>query len=176
MSSPVFVPYTNVRQENEYWCWAAVASNVFNALVPKVPPMNQCQVAQAAGQNCALPNEFSLVLALNGTLSGPGLHIFHDKSTDAALFYALILSELTSQRPVSAEVDFPDLVHFVAITGADPSTVSVWVADPFLGGDSVEFAYDAFRENYYFTDNGSSQGEETNGIVEALIVVNAGSS
>jgi hypothetical protein len=132
--------------------------------------MSQCQAAQAAGQNCALPNAFSLVIALND------LDIFHNKSTNAALFYALILKELTSQRPVSAEVDFPSLVHFVAITGADPSTMSVWVADPFLGGDSVEFAFEAFLENYYFTDNGSSQGEQSNGIVEALVVVNAGSS
>ncbi len=175
MNPPIFVPYANVRQENEYWCWAAVASNVFNVLFPN-GPMNQCQAAQAAGQNCGLPNAFSLVNALNGSPSGPGLHIFHDQSTKTVLFYALILKELTSQRPVSAEVDFATLVHFVAITGADLATMNVWIADPFLGGDSVEFAFDTFLENYYFMDNSSSQGEQSNGIVKPLVTVIAGSS
>jgi hypothetical protein len=173
MNPPITVPYNNVQQVNEYWCWAAVASNVFNVLFPK-EIMNQCQVATAAGQNCNLPNSFSLVAALNGNMGGPGLHIFHNKSTSVAKFFALIQSELGAQRPVSAEVDFATLTHFVAVTGADPAAMNVWVADPFPGGDSVEFAFEAFLENYYFMD-GSSQGEQTGGVVEALIAVSAGS-
>jgi len=174
MNPPITVPYNNVQQANEYWCWAAVASNVFNVLFPK-GPMDQCQVATAAGQNCNLPNSFSLVVALNGNPKGPGLHIFHNKSGNAAKFFALILSELGAQRPVSAEVDFATLTHFVAVTGADPATMNVWVADPFPGGDSIEFAFEAFLENYYFMDSSSSQGEQTGGVVEALIAVSAGS-
>jgi hypothetical protein len=174
MNPPITVPYKNVRQVNEYWCWAAVASNVFNVLFPK-GTMDQCQVVESVGQTCNLPNSFSLVAALDGNPRGPGLHIFHSKSANDTKFFELILSELGAQRPVSAEVDFASLIHFVAITGADPATMNVWIADPFPGGDSVEFAFEDFLKNYYFMDNSSSQGEQSNGIVEALVAVTAGS-
>ena len=173
MNAPIFVPYTNVRQQNEYWCWAAVASNVYNSLFPR--PMSQCQVAEAAGQDCNLPNSFSLVSALNGSPSSPGLHIFENKSTGRAKFLAFILNELSGaddgfREPVGAEVDFATLTHFVAITGLDPTTSRVWVADPFPGGDSVEFDFDAFLNRYYFVDNNGQNGQSY-GVVEALIAV-----
>jgi hypothetical protein len=172
MSSTISVPYSNVRQENKFWCWAAVASNVYNSLFPQATK-SQCQVAQAVGQNCNLPNSFSLADALNN------LHIFEGKSAKAADFPSFILNELSgaddgSQEPVTAEVHFPKIVHFVAVTGLDPAGNNVWVADPFPGGPSVEFALNAFLNNYYFTDN-HGQVQQCHGVVHALHAVNAGS-
>jgi len=140
--------------------------------------MDQCQVATAAGQNCGLPNSFSLVAALNGNPAGPGLHILERKFTSSAKFFAFIVNQLSGndgglQKPVSAEVDFATLIHFVAITGIDPSTTHVWVADPFPGGDPVEFEFNAFLENYYFMDN-NGQLQQSNGIVQALQSVTPG--
>src|SRR5450631_1632335 len=178
MNLPISVPYTNVRQENEYWCWAAVASNVYNSLFPGAP-MSQCQVTVAAGQDCKLPNSFSLANALNGSPSGPGLHIFENKSTKAVKFFAFIQNELSGtndghQEPVTAEVDFATIVHFVAITALDPATSHVWVADPFPGGDPIEFDFDAFLDGYYFM-NDQGEVQQSNGVVQALHAVNAGS-
>jgi hypothetical protein len=178
MSAPISVPYINVRQENEFWCWAAVASNVYNSMFPQTP-LSQCEVVDAVGQDCNLPNEFGLADALNGNPSGPGLHIFESKSTAGAGFFDFILNELSgipdgNREPVSAEVDFATIIHFVAITGIDPTAGLVWVADPFPGGDPVEFAFDAFLNRYYFMDTGC-QVQATNGVVQALHAVNAGS-
>gem|GEM_PF-2474177 len=179
MNPPISVPYINVRQENKYWCWAAVASNVYNSLFPSAP-LSQCQVAVASGQDCRLPNAFSLANALNGSPTGPGLHIFENKSSKAVKFFAFIQDELSGvndgqREPVTAEVDFATVVHFVAITALDPATNHVWVADPFPGGDPVEFDFDSFLHRYYFMDD---QGEvqQSNGLVQALHAVNVGSS
>ncbi len=169
---PISVTYSNIRQEHKEWCWAAVASNVYNALFPTPPLMSQCKVVQVVGQNCALPNAFSLVVALNGNPMGPGLHILVEKSTKVTDFLELILSQLGGGKPLSAEVHFPGVVHFVGITGADPATSNVWIADPFPGGPSVEFAIDAFLESYYFTDS-HGQVQQSHGIVQALHVVTA---
>ena len=54
--------------------------------------------------------------------------------------------------------------------------MNVWVADPFPGGPPVEFAFDDFLNHYYYVDDGSSQGEQSEGIVESIIAVSAGSS
>jgi len=151
----ITVPYVNVMQENEYWCWAAVVSNVYNSLPPPAP-VTQCCVAQAVGQDCAYPFPFPLANGLNG------LGIWGTEYDQVANFFEIILGELSGdengvQVPVCAEVDFGAdddyIVHAVAITGIDPDTQQVWVADPYLGGDSVEFSLADFLSRYYYADN-----------------------
>jgi len=38
MTAPVSVEYENVRQESEFWCWAAVAANLYNSFLPRAEP------------------------------------------------------------------------------------------------------------------------------------------
>ena len=69
--------------------------------------------------------------------------------------------EETNYYHFGRQIHFDDLVHFVAITGVCPDTQQVWVADPWPGGDSVEFTFEDFLSRYYFANN-------RNGAVEVL--------
>jgi hypothetical protein len=170
---PKSVQYDNVPQENEFWCWAAVASNVYNSMrKPGSPPMTQCDVAQTVGQDCQDPDSFPLANALTGPPQG-GLGIWDGSFHRVTDFFQIISNELTgatdgAQEPVCAEVDFGAdagyIVHVVAITGIDPVKQMVWVADPFLGGASVEFPLADFLTKYYFSGN-------SNGVVNVLSTV-----
>jgi DNA repair ATPase RecN len=73
-----------------------------------------------------------------------GLKIWEQEEDQRANFYQIVADELQGiddgvQEPVCAEADFVLITHFVAITGLNPANFNVWVADPFPGGDSVEF-------------------------------------
>jgi hypothetical protein len=157
--NPVPFKYTNVRQENEFWCWAAVASNAYNSFLPAVP-ISQCDAAQSVGQSVESPTAFALSNTLNA------LGIWESGNDQTPQFYQTVVNELTGAgngfaAPVCAEVDFGDedsdaddfIVHFVAITGVDTVNRMVWVADPFFGGDPVEFPFDDFVSNYQFDDH-----------------------
>jgi hypothetical protein len=188
MSAPISVNYENVKQEFDCWCWAAVAANVFNSILPPAEPfsptgkkLHQCDVATKVNLSCNSSRRrlFSLVVALDSWMtaaSGPslGLGILQTAfdANDVNLFNH-ISDELTGTstrpgEPVCAEVEFAQhpgtLTHFVTVTGCDPTTRNVWVADPFLGGESVEYTLDAFLHRYSF-------GRLTGGVVQAVYAV-----
>jgi hypothetical protein len=174
MSAPISVAYTNVTQENEFWCWAAVTSNVYNSFLPPqenfLPQgrkFHQCDVAHAVNQSCqaAAVGPFNL----ENALSARRIKIWEK---DDPVLYQNVLDELTGMdpAPVCAEADFGAVKHFVAITGLDPVTHNVWVADPFSGGDAVEFTFDDFVNRYSYED---PQGEvqQSHGVITILYAV-----
>ena len=190
MATLVTVNYENVRQESGFWCWAAVAANVYNSFLPLAEPfspagrkLHQCDVAQKVNQSCQSPGPFSLVVALESWTplgqSPRGLGIFEAAyhATDTSLFQR-ISGELTatatrSGEPVCAEVDLGSpgtLTHFVTITGFDPLTHNVWVADPFPGGESVEFTLDDFLHRYHYK-NPAGGGAHAGGVVKSVYAV-----
>jgi hypothetical protein len=136
-----------------------------------LPAKSQCDVAQSVGQDCNNPDSFPLANALNGPPQG-GLRIWHTDYDQVAQFFQVISDEVAgtngAKTPVCAEVDFGTdgdfLVHYVVITGVDPATKNVWVADPYLGGDPVEFAFEDFLTSYCYS-------EHKNGAVQVLDTV-----
>jgi len=166
---PVSVDYNNVRQENEYWCWAAVTSNVYNSFKPK-KNLSQCALAQLVFQSCSSPGGFVLRNALSA------ISIWEAESDQTSGFFGVVSDELSGvpggvAEPVCAEASFGSggtaITHFTVITGFDPDTHNVWVADPFTGGDSVEFVFEDFLKRYYFTDPGGTV-QQSGGVIKAL--------
>jgi hypothetical protein len=159
---PVNIPsYKNVKQQNQYWCWAAVTCNVYNSLSSEVSE-TQCQLAMLVGLSCSSPSAFVLRIAL------ADLKIWKAEYDNLTEFFEKICDQLTGGEPMCAEVHFGSannyIVHFVAITGLDPVSQNVWVADPYLGGPAVEFTFAEFLSNYYFAAG-------TNGAVKVLQAV-----
>lgn len=160
---PVNIPsYNNVKQQNEHWCWAAVACNVYNSM-SAANAETQCQLAMLVGLSCSSPRAFVLSTALDrlGIWDPPEID-------DSTKFFQDICDQLTGGEPMCAEVHFGSandyIVHFVAITGLDPVSQNVWIADPYLGGAAVEFTFAEFVSNYYFAAG-------KNGVVEVLQAV-----
>ena|SRR5437868_3617060 len=159
------VALTNARQANASWCWAAVASNVYDVLNPAAP-MTQCEVATAVKQNCAAPAAADLQNVLTA------IKVFSSSETTQAEFFEKIVAALTQGVPVCAEVGFTaGPHHFVAIVGVDSDSHHVWIADPFPGGEPIEFAFDDFRDRYAFPGNGTLGAGEKDGTVTALFLV-----
>lgn len=158
------VNFTNHRQENLSWCWAAVASNVYNSFGP-TDAKSQCDVARLVKQGCAVPQLGDLGNALTA------LGISSPPETQRVKFFETILNQLGQHAPVGAEIGFADGPHhFVAIVGADDVLKHVWIADPFPGGDAVEVPFDVFCDSYAFAANDLGPGEK-DGRVTALFPV-----
>jgi hypothetical protein len=162
------VPFTNTEQEKPFWCWAAVAANVYNSMrPPSVPAESQCDVAtlvQGAGScggNDGTPDVLSQALNLlqisDKLTTGPNFIVIEDEFEGVAESFD---PEEGIAEPVCAEIIFPDSAHFAAISAIDTDTQHVWVADPFLGGKSVEFTYLDFVNNYGYS-RGPKPGDGT---------------
>jgi hypothetical protein len=160
------VPFTNTQQEKIFWCWAAVAANVYNSMrPPAVPAQTQCDLAtlvQGPG-SCASQDGTPDVLSA-------ALHLLQidDKLTTAPKV-TVIENEFEGigerfdpdegiAEPVCAGILFPGgAYHFVAISAIDTDTQNVWVADPSKGGNSVEFTFLDFVNNYNYTNRDSDE-------------------
>jgi hypothetical protein len=151
------VPFTNNRQQKPFWCWAAVAANVYNSMRPAtVPSQSQCDVVTLVEKNCAGDEPDALASALadlgiNFQLTvRPQIAVVEDQfdSVSTQLDKA---NENGVPVPVCAEIMFPGpAFHFAAISAVDTDTQHVWVSDPYLGGDSVEFSYPDFVNAYNY--------------------------
>ena len=168
------VPFTNVQQEKTFWCWAAVAANVYNSMRPQ-SPKSQCDVAtKVEGQGaCDGPDGSidSLSLALftlgiNDELSAsPRLPLIVSEFQGVSDQFDPSTNENGIAEPVCAEIEFPgNAFHYVAIAEVDTISGHVWVADPSHGGNFVEFSYNDFINNY----NYSTAPEPGPGVVQNL--------
>ena len=149
-------PFTNTKQEKTFWCWAAVTANCYNALNPStVPPMSQCDVVTKVGQNCNTNAPYLLAWALSD------VGIADENPTWPRVDVVELEFEGFSEpfdppegvkaEPVCAQIRFPGgALHFVAITEINTDNQHVWVADPNVGGASVEFTWDDFIKNYNY--------------------------
>lgn len=145
--------FPNARQQKTFWCWAAVSANVYNSMSPPAPK-SQCDVVTLVEGNCDGNSPESLSLALFQ------LGINDEFSTRPR--FAVVGNEFRGivekldppeglAEPVCAEIMFPGpAFHAVAISAVDTDTQHVWVADPFLGGDPVEFTWNDFVNNYNY--------------------------
>jgi hypothetical protein len=171
----LWVPFTNTKQEKTFWCWAAVAANVYNSMRPtSVPAVSQCAVVtQVEGVgNCNSNNPDSLPSALfdlgiiDERLARPRLSIIDDEFTGVSDLLDSGGNENGIAEPVCAEILFAGgAVHYVAITAVDTDARNVWVADPYIGGSAVEFAYDDFINHYNYAQPNK---EPYNGTVQHL--------
>jgi hypothetical protein len=162
------VPFTNAQQEKTFWCWAAVAANVYNSMrPPTVAAKSQCDVAtlvQGAGScegNDGNPGQLSQALDYLGIsdklTTGPNVIVIENEFEGIAEKFD---PPEGVAEPVCAEIIFSAAAHFVAITAICTDTQHVWIADPFLGGDSVEFTYLDFVNNYGYS-TGPKPGDGT---------------
>jgi hypothetical protein len=158
------VPFTNSKQEKTFWCWAAVAANVYNSMRPAaVPAVSQCDVVTMVEGDCKGDDTDSLPSALNDLgiidlkLATPAAHIIVDEFEGMANALNPDKNQNGTAEPVCAEILFPgNAFHYVAISQVDTDSQNVWVDDPYLGGDPIEFSYDNFTQNYNFTHPNSS--------------------
>ena len=148
----ISVNFVNEKQQKEQWCWAAVATNVFNSICHGVPAMLQVDVVQRVTNG--LPNHGGTVdeaLVVLGIRDGQPV----DRTAVDVNFLA---AELRSKpaaadpegEPVCAEIRWHDQArHFVAISGVDVQRQTVFVEDPFFGpGNTIEYLYNDFVRHY----------------------------
>jgi hypothetical protein len=155
------VPFTNNRQQKPFWCWAAVAANAYNSMRPaSVAAQSQCDVVTLVEKNCDgdQPDALASALAdlgINFQLTvRPQLAVVEDQFETVSTQLDSKANENGVPVPVCAEIMFPGpAFHFAAISAVDTDIQHVWVADPYLGGDSVEFSYTDFVNAYNYASN-----------------------
>jgi hypothetical protein len=160
----VSVPFVNNTQNMEFWCWAAVAANAYNSLIPPgqgLSPVRQCDVVRLVrgitfGEPCHNKNNYNEPRGISVALLKLGIR---DKPSCAPSF-AVLAQELQGtasddytkpnpREPVCVEISFPLGAHFVAISQICVETETVWVEDPYHhGGNSIQYAYSAFASHY----------------------------
>jgi Papain-like cysteine protease AvrRpt2 len=134
-------------QENDNWCWAAVAVSVAHyfdsntpwtqtALAAKVVPTDPCK----AEPNC--PEPLQTALAAVGRLKGP-------PKTDSLSFNE-VQTAIDAGLPLCVRVGwFGGGGHFVAVDGVGSTPTGdplVHVKDPFYGDSTMNF--NDFYQNY----------------------------
>jgi hypothetical protein len=170
------VPFTNTQQEKTFWCWAAVAANVYNSMAPPSEPiLSQCDVAKLVQGPHACDGKYGepyvLSLALHDLKIddegpvGPKFIVLESEFQGLAQNFD---PEGGPSEPVCAEIIFPGAAHFVAVTAIDTDSENVWVADPFPGGNSVEFTYNDFVNNYNYTSPNATEHVAGAGTVQNL--------
>ena len=155
------VPFTNAQQQRTFWCWAAVAANVYNSMRPaSVPAVSQCGVVTLVEGNCEAdqPDALSSALAdlgINDQLATrPRIIVVEDEFQGISNQLDSAANQNGVAEPVCAQIMFPGpAFHFVAISAVDTDNQHVWIADPFLGGDSVEFSFQDFVNNYNYSSS-----------------------
>jgi hypothetical protein len=160
----ISVPFTNSKQQKTFWCWAAVAANVYNSMRPaSVPAVSQCDVVTMVESNCNGNDPDSLPSALfdlginDQLLARPRAEIIVNEFKGVSDALNPDKNQNGIAEPVCAEILFPgNAYHYAAISQVDTDSQNVWVADPYLGGDPIEFSYENFTQNYNFTHPNSS--------------------
>ena len=161
------VPFTNSSQEKTFWCWAAVAANVYNSMrPPAVPAKSQCDVVTMVQGDCESNQPDALSSALTGLgindklPTGPRITVIENEFEGIGEKFD---PDEGVAEPVCAGLLFPGRAfHFVAISAIDTDIQHVWVADPYIGGNPVEFNFLDFVNNYNYT----TDVDETGGTVQ----------
>ncbi len=140
-NAPRVLKFTMQAQQQDYWCWAAVASSICAFYPPPngTPAKPQCEIATTfLGIPCCLNplpapsadwpgnEEFSLEVPLDqfGHLAQPKI--------GGALDFPSIIREIDAERPVCCHVDWGGGSdgHFVVIVGYNPANQEIVVRDP----------------------------------------------
>jgi|HubBroStandDraft_6_1064221.scaffolds.fasta_scaffold97109_3 hypothetical protein len=159
------VPFTNTKQQKTYWCWAAVAANVYNSMRPaSVALESQCDVAKLVEGPHACDSAEGNLDALSSALADLGINdqlatrprivVVENEFEGITNQLNPVTNENGVAEPVCAEIMFPGpAFHFVAISAIDTDNQHVWIADPYLGGNSVEFSFQDFVNNYNYSSS-----------------------
>jgi hypothetical protein len=155
--------FRNVPQEDDFWCWAAVAVAVQRFYEP-TSSTKQCElvadVLTAQGQlgsgTICCPSASNpacdVLWYVYDALRAVG-H-YPDRYLEGPPGFGNVKGEIGRGRPVVCRVQWPDGAgHFVAITGYSegPGVERVTVQDPLPTGIGAEVGmdYDAFVSNYH---------------------------
>ena len=135
--NPVMLDYASQPQEQDSWCWAAVAASV-SAFYTAGSGLTQCAVATQLIGALAQVNCCSTPLPCicnNGAKLSDALKVTENYVTDASgsMTFADIETEIDAKRPIGCCIswgDSSDKNHFVAIYGYDSATQDLYVGDP----------------------------------------------
>lgn len=157
-AAPRFVlPLDMEPQENDFWCWAAVANAIdrYYALRPNGDGnwKSQCQVASTVfGTNCCGAGASSVCFQTQ-TMPPALTAVGHQTAwpVQPQLSFDEVAAEVRAGRPVVAFVERPG-GHFVVIRGFGTDGVGRWVQvedSAFPGGSAGEAYYFSTLQSHY---------------------------
>ena len=127
-------------QQEDEWCWAAVAASVC-AFFDPASTLTQCQVASSClnleccvdAKPCNVPFDLASALAQSLNLA--------DQPSQDALSFDSLAAQIDSGKPVCCHISWDDGTgHFNALAGYDPVNQDVDIRDPLYGNQTLPYA------------------------------------